>query len=123
MGSVSEEKKDVEVKEAVKGKEKEVDELKIVVAESMARKNEIALAQKIELTRMAFRRKMLESDYCAGNTLNILQQVHEGTLSFDRTMKISTAENLIRSVIKKRMPVNIQTANKLLKINQKLLIN
>jgi len=89
----------------------------------LTRKNEIALARKIELTRMAFRRKMLESDYCARNAIDILQQVYEGTLSFDRTMKINTAENLIRSVIKKRMPENIETVNKLIKLNQKLFKN
>ncbi len=89
----------------------------------LSRKNEIALARKIELTRMAFRRKLLESDYCARNAIDILQQVYEGTLSFDRTMKINTAENLIRSVIKKRMPENIETVNKLIKLNQKLFKN
>ncbi len=79
------------------------------------RKLEIALAKKIELARMAFRRKMLESHYCSKNAVNILLQVQDGTLSFDRTMKISTAENLVRAVIKKRLPRNIQTVNKLLK--------
>jgi len=83
----------------------------------LTRANEISLARKIELARMAFRRKMLESDYCARNAVDILQQVHDGTLSFDRTMRISTAENLVRSVIRRRMPDNIQTANKLLKVN------
>jgi RNA polymerase primary sigma factor len=86
----------------------------------LTRDSEISLARKIELARMAFRRRMLESDYCARNALDILQQVHEGALSFDRTMKISTAENLVRSVIKKRMPVNIQTASRLLKHNRTL---
>ena len=33
----------------------------------LTRKEEISLARKIELARMAFRRKMLESDYCAKN--------------------------------------------------------
>ena len=86
----------------------------------LTRDNEIALARKIELTRMGFRRKMLESDYCAKNALDILLQVDEGTLSFDRTIKISTAENLVRSVIKKRMTPNIQTVGKLLKRNRSL---
>ena len=86
----------------------------------LTREQEISLARKIELARMAFRRKMLESDYCARNAVEILQQVHEGTLSFDRTMKISTAENLVRSVIRKRMPGNIETVNKLLKKNAAL---
>jgi len=86
----------------------------------LTRENEISLARKIELTRMAFRRKMLESDYVSRNCLDILQQVYDGNLSFDRTMKISTAENLVRSVIKKRLPFNIQTVNKVLKLNRTL---
>jgi len=86
----------------------------------LSRKDEISLARKIELARMSFRRRMLESDYSARSAVSILQQVQEGTLSFDRTMKISTAENLVRGVIKKRLPVSIKTVNKLLKINQSL---
>lgn len=86
----------------------------------ITRKSEIDLARKIELARMAFRRKVLECDYVARIAIDILQKVHEGTLSFDRTMKVSTAENLVRTVIKKRLPQNIQTANKLLKVNQNL---
>jgi RNA polymerase primary sigma factor len=86
----------------------------------LSRRDEISLARKIELSRMAFRRKMLGSDYCAQNAVDTLQQVQEGTLSFDRTMKISTAENLVRGVIKKRLPSNIETVNKLLKINNNL---
>ena len=84
------------------------------------RENEISLARKIEVSRMTFRRKMLENDYCAKNSVEILQQVQQGGLSFDRTMKISTAENLIRSVIKKRLPQNLKTINALLAMNQTL---
>ena len=84
------------------------------------RENEISLARKIEVSRVAFRRKMLENDYCAKNSVEILQQVQQGGLSFDRTMKISTAENLIRSVIKKRLPQNLNTINALLAMNQTL---
>ena len=88
----------------------------------LTRDEEIALARKIELSRMAFRRRMLESDYCARNCVEILQQVDEGILSFDRTMKISTSENLIRSVIKKRMPGNLQTINVLLDMDRDMFI-
>ena len=84
----------------------------------LKREEEIALARKIEIARMSFRRKMLSSDYCAKNTLEIIQKVNDGILSFDRTMKTSTAENLIRRVIKKRLPQNIETVKKLLEINQ-----
>ncbi len=86
----------------------------------LTRQEEIDLARKIELSRMAFRRKMLEIDYCARNAITLLQQVEEGTLSFDRTMKISTSDNMVRSVIKKRMPINIKTSNDLLEMNREL---
>jgi len=86
----------------------------------LSRDEEISLAKKIELTRMTFRRKVLENDYCAAAAVNILQQVHEGTLPFDRTMKMSTTENLIRSVVKKRLPCNIRTVSNLLKNNRNM---
>ena len=83
----------------------------------LKREEEISLAKKIELARLAFRRKVLENDYCARNAAEILQQVSDGMLPFDRTMKMSTAENLIRSVVKNRMPQNLETAAKLLDKN------
>jgi RNA polymerase primary sigma factor len=86
----------------------------------LTRESEISLARKIELARMSFRRKMLECDYCARGAVDILEQVYDGILSFDRTMKLSTAENLVRPIIRKRLPGNVQTVNKLLKINQGL---
>ncbi len=86
----------------------------------LTRKSEIALARKIEIARMSFRRKMLQNDYCARNSLDLLQQVHNGMMSFDRTIKVGTAPQLTKSVIKKRLPENIRTVDKLLKINQGL---
>ena len=86
----------------------------------LTRESEISLASRIELARMSFRRKMLECDYCARGAVDILEQVYDGILSFDRTMKISTAENLVRPIIRKRLPGNVQTVNKLLIVNQSL---
>ena len=86
----------------------------------LTRKSEIALARKIEIARMTFRRKMLQCDYCARNSLDLLQQVHNGTMSFDRTIKVGTSHFLTKNVIKKRLPENIETVDKLLKVNQKL---
>ncbi len=83
----------------------------------LKREEEISLARKIELTRMALRRRILESNYCAENAVEILQRVGDGTLPFDRTMKISTSENLVRSVVKNRLPENVRTVNKLLDRN------
>lgn len=86
----------------------------------LKRSEEISLARKIELTRLAFRRKVLENDFCAQSCIEILQQVHEGQLPFDRTMKMSTTENLIRSVVKCRLPLNLSTARMLLDRNAEL---
>jgi RNA polymerase primary sigma factor len=86
----------------------------------LTRKSEIALARKIEIARMTFRRKMLQCDYCARNSLDLLQQVHNGTMSFDRTIKVGTSHFLTKNVIKKRLPENIETIDKLLKVNQRL---
>ena len=84
----------------------------------LTRKSEIALARKIEITRMGFRRKMLQCDYCARNSVDVLQQVHNGSMSFDRTLKTGTSHNTTKTVIKKRLLVNLKTVDELLTINQ-----
>ncbi len=82
------------------------------------RKAEITLARKIEIARMDFRRKLLQCDYCARNALDLLQQVDQGVLSFDRTIRTSPAENLAKSTIKKRLAANCSTISKLLKMHE-----
>ncbi len=84
----------------------------------LTREEEIRLAKKIELTRMAFRHKVLESDYCASLAVDILSQVHEGQLPFDRTMKISTSEHAAKNRISERIPVNLATVRKLMERNE-----
>ncbi len=84
----------------------------------LTREQEIRLAKKIEMTRMVFRRKVLESDYAASHAVDILQQVHEGALPFDRTMRISTAEENAKDKIAARIPVNLKTIRSLLQANR-----
>tara|TARA_B100001059_G_scaffold234495_1_gene277245 strand:- start:149 stop:1969 length:1821 start_codon:yes stop_codon:yes gene_type:complete len=84
----------------------------------LTREEEIRLAKKIETTRMIFRRRVLESDYAALQAVEILQQVHNGDLPFDRTMRISTAEENAKEKIASRIPVNIATVQRLLKRNE-----
>ncbi len=85
----------------------------------LTRAEEIALAKKIETTRMHFRRRVLESDYAAQQAVDILAQVHRSELPFDRTMKISTAENLSKEVITERMPGNLATLEKIFEANRR----
>jgi len=84
----------------------------------LTREEEIRLAKKIELTRMAFRQKVLESDYCAAQAIDILQRVQAGTLPFDRTMKILTSEQMAKNTIMSRMPANLATSKALLARNE-----
>jgi RNA polymerase primary sigma factor len=86
----------------------------------LMRKDEIALARKIEIARMVFRRKMLQCDYCARNAMELLQQVFDGSMSFDRTIKTGTAPLTTKGVIKKRMTENLKTVAELLDVDQKL---
>ena len=86
----------------------------------LTREEEIRLAKKIETTRMCFRRLTLASDYAAHLAVGILKQVHEGTLPFDRTMRISTAEENHKETIAARIPMNVPTIERLLTRNREL---
>ncbi len=79
----------------------------------LTRPQEISLAKKIELTRTAFRAKVLESDCSLAAAIEIIRMVGEGTLPFDRTMKICSGEYQIKAVVQKRLSGNIDTAFKL----------
>ena len=83
----------------------------------LTREEEIRLAKKIETTRMIFRRMVLESDYAAQQAVNTLDQVHRGELPFDRTMRISTAEENAKEKVAARIPYNTQTVKRLLELN------
>jgi RNA polymerase primary sigma factor len=85
----------------------------------LTREQEIALAKKIEITRKIFRSKVLESDYCLQSAVDILQQVDDGDLPFDRTMKISTAEDQAdKGTIGQRIPTNLNSVRVMLTRNR-----
>ena len=83
----------------------------------LTREEEIRLAKKIETTRMIFRRRVLESDYAAAQAVDVLQLVSEGNLPFDRTMRISTAEDNAKEKVARRIPINLVTIRSLLEKN------
>ncbi|MCK4342228.1 MAG: RNA polymerase sigma factor RpoD [Phycisphaerae bacterium] len=84
----------------------------------LTREQEIALAKKIELTRMAFRRRILENDSCIQQAVEIMLAVAGGRMPFDRTMKISTTEGMAKSTIIQRLPANLATVRKLMELNR-----
>jgi RNA polymerase primary sigma factor len=83
----------------------------------LTREKEIQLAQKIEVTRRRFRRKVLECDYALRNVVETLKRVHSGDLPFDRTVKVSQTENLEKDKILQRMPHNLRTLEPLMEAN------
>jgi len=85
----------------------------------LTREEEIRLAKMIESTRFVFRRLVLESDYAAVQAIDILDLVHGGKLPFDRTMRISTAEENAKQKVASRIPVNTATLRLLLAANEK----
>ncbi len=82
------------------------------------RGEEIALAKKIEMARMVFRRKVLESDLASATATTILEQVAEGMLPFDRTMRVSTANHSAKNSVMKRIPQNLGTVASILRADQ-----
>ncbi len=83
----------------------------------LTREEEIRLAKKIEITRTIFRRRCLECDYIVRQVVETLHQVHRGDLPFDRTMRVSTAEENHKKTLAARIPVNLPTIERLLEAN------
>ena len=85
----------------------------------LTREEEIRLAKKIETTRMVFRRRALESDYVVQLAIETLRMVDKGELPFDRTMRLSTLEDNAKEKISKRIPVNLETIERLVELNRR----
>jgi len=84
----------------------------------LTRKEEIALAKKIEVTRAKFRRKLLLCEYVTQYSVKILRRVHKGELPFDRTVQVSVTDHLEKEQILGRMPFNLKTIASLLRSNR-----
>ena len=84
----------------------------------LTRKEEITLAKRIETTRAAFRKKLLECDYVIRSAVKVLKRVHEGDLPFDRTVQVSVTDRLEKEQILGRLPHNLRTLETLLERNK-----
>jgi len=85
----------------------------------LTRKQEIALAKRIETTRAAFRAKLLECDYVIRVAYKVLRRVHSGELPFDRTVQVSVTDRLEKDQILGRLPHNLATLTTLLEQNKR----
>jgi RNA polymerase primary sigma factor len=84
----------------------------------LTREQEISLAKKIEVTRKRFRRSVLGCNFAMQVTIDTLQKVYQGTLPFDRTIKVSLTERLTKDQILARMPHNLKTLGQIRQHNR-----
>ena len=85
----------------------------------LTREDEIFLAKQIEITRKRYRRTLMESDFALNTAVEILDQVHQCELPFERTLRTSDTENTKKEQILGRMPLNLPTLKHLLAENRK----
>lgn len=84
----------------------------------LSKEEEQRLAKKVELTRMVFRRRCLESDYAAAQGADLLRSVQSGETPFDRNLRNSTSDEQLKEKVLRRIPVNLPTIDRLLMLNR-----
>ena len=85
----------------------------------LSRTEELDLAKRIEITRKRFRKKILESEVSMAEAIKILEEVQDGDLAFDRTIKVSSAEEGGKVEITAKLPENLATVRKVLECNKR----
>ncbi|MBU6392040.1 MAG: RNA polymerase sigma factor RpoD [Planctomycetes bacterium] len=84
----------------------------------LTRDEEIMLAQKIEITRKRFLKKVLHSDLSLATCLRILEDVNNGELSFDRTLKVNAMVDNCKDEILEQFPRSAKSLRTLLQKNK-----
>jgi len=80
----------------------------------LTREDELRLASRIELTRKRFRTKVLESPIAIAEAIKILEDIRNGDLAFDRTLKADSSLDVPRMDVLERLPGIIDQLRKLL---------
>ncbi|HHT9137780.1 MAG TPA: RNA polymerase sigma factor RpoD [Candidatus Wunengus sp. YC60] len=84
----------------------------------LTRDEEIMLAKKIEITRKRFLKKVLHSDLSLATCLRILEDVNNGELSFDRTLKVNTMVDNCKDEILEQFPRSSKILKTILQKNK-----
>ena len=70
----------------------------------LSREDELRLASRIEITRKRFRTKVLESPVAVVEAIGILEDLKNGNLAFDRTLKSDSSIEIPRIEVLERLP-------------------
>jgi len=84
----------------------------------LTREEEILLAKKIEMTRNAFRGKVLESDLSIEEAVSILEDVNDGNAPFERTLNALGGDEQTKEDLHKKLPENLKTLKAILERNR-----
>ncbi|MGQ3685733.1 MAG: RNA polymerase sigma factor RpoD [Candidatus Loosdrechtia sp.] len=84
----------------------------------LTRDEEIMLAKKIEVTRKRFLKKVLHSDLSLATCLRILEDVNNGELSFDRTLKVNAMVDNCKNEILEQFPKSAKILKAILQKNR-----
>jgi len=84
----------------------------------LSRRDEVAAARKIELTRVRYRHSMLCNDFVLQGAVVLLEKVRDGRLRLDRTIEISVTNTAEKKRAIKRLGPNLATLKHLLDRNR-----
>ena len=84
----------------------------------LTRKQEVALARRVEVARRRFRRNLLECGFVLRAAVAALEKVQAGELSFDRTVQVAVSDRLEKNQILGRLPHHLKTLAALLERNR-----
>lgn len=79
----------------------------------LSREEEISLAKRIEISRQRFRKRIMQFVPCIEKCTEIMEDVDEGEVPFDRTLNKAAVE-VEKAGLAKRLSVNISTIRDLL---------
>jgi RNA polymerase primary sigma factor len=109
--------------EAPKGPERIDDPIRMYLTQMgeiplLSRSEELRLAKKIEITRKMFRVKVLESPIAVEEAIQILTDVRDGELAFDRTLKTDSAIEVTKADLMDELPGLIESVQQMLDRNR-----
>ena len=79
----------------------------------LTREEEISLAKRIEISRQRFRKRIMQFMPCIEKCTDIMEDVHEGEVPFDRTLN-KAAVVVEKDELAQRLPENIKTIRSLI---------
>jgi RNA polymerase primary sigma factor len=84
----------------------------------LSRAEEILIAKKIDVARRRFREKVEESPVAVLECINILEDVRNGNVALDRTLRTDITAKMSRRKILRQLSSNIQTLKRLVRENK-----